>query len=159
MTEVEISKDIVMAATELAIEMGQIHNSITSGQGNIAGFIGELIAVEYYGGLRLPTKDYDILLDGKRIDVKTKRTSVKPKPEYMCSIATTSLHQDCDEYIFVRVKNDMRRAWVLGRISSQDFFENATLFRKGDIEGGNNFVVLQDCYSISISDLQKYNKK
>ena len=56
---------------------------------------------------------------GIKVDVKTKQTTVKPLPHYECSIAKTSSKQDCDWYIFTRVKKDLSVGWFLGAISKE----------------------------------------
>jgi len=94
MIELKVSDKTLLTARDMAEEMGRIHNSITKGQGNIAGFIGELVCLDLLNGRHESTKDYDIILtDGTKLDVKTKRTSVEPKPHYDCSVEALSLHQ------------------------------------------------------------------
>ena len=86
MIEVEVTKDMAAMAQDKTAEMGQLNNSITSGKGNFAGFIGEQIALHIIGGRWENTYEYDIVSDsGMKIDVKTKQTSVKPKKYYECS--------------------------------------------------------------------------
>ena len=67
--------------------MGEIRNSITSGMGNMAGFIGEQVANEVIKGIINNTYDYDIIEDNILWDVKTKRCTSRPRPHYECSIA------------------------------------------------------------------------
>ena len=50
-----------------------LNNSITKGDGNLAGALGEVIVCDYYNGEQKNTYDYDLILKGKKIDVKTKR--------------------------------------------------------------------------------------
>ena len=81
MKEIEISLEMIDKARKKAEEMGVIRNSILRGDGSIAGFIGEQIALQVLGGTWENTYDYDLITpDGKKIDVKTKQTSVKPLP-------------------------------------------------------------------------------
>ena len=155
MLEVRVSDDILLKARDLAEDLGKLHNSITSGQGNVAGFIGELIVADLLNAKRQNTKDYDLVLpDGSTVDVKTKRTSVEPKTHYDCSVARFSLHQQCDKYAFCRVKNDYTVCWFLGLISHDKYFELARELKKGDIDLSNNYTVKADCFNLSIEDLQ-----
>ena len=155
MLEVRVSDDILLQARDLAEDLGKLHNSITSGQGNVAGFIGELIVADLLNAERQNTKDYDLVLpDGSTVDVKTKRTSVEPKTHYDCSVARFSLHQQCDKYAFCRVKNDYTVCWFLGLISHDKYFELARELKKGDIDPSNNYTVKADCFNLSIEDLQ-----
>lgn len=43
MIEVKITGSQIDKAKALAQELGQLNNSITGGQGNLAGFIGEIL--------------------------------------------------------------------------------------------------------------------
>jgi len=46
MIEVVISPKMLVSARDKAADMGRLQNSITNGAGNLAGFIGELIALK-----------------------------------------------------------------------------------------------------------------
>ena len=88
MKEVIIDADTLSTAQKKAEELGVVRKSITHGEGNIAGFIGEYLAKNVYGGEIINTFKYDLVLpDGKRIDVKTKRTGFEPKLDYDCSVS------------------------------------------------------------------------
>ena len=137
-----------------AAEMGKLRNSITSGAGNIAGFIGEAIAQQVLGGKLDNTYDYDLVLDnGTKIDVKTKQTSVKPLPTYDCSIANLNTKQQCDYYAFVRVKNDFTVGWYLGVYSKELYMRDAVFMKKGTVDPSNGYVVKSDCWNLKISKL------
>ena len=154
MQEIKISLDMLDAARQKAKELGKLHNSILKGKGNLAGFIGEQIALSFLGGEWQNTYEYDILLsDGEKVDVKTKQTSVEPLPEYDCSVANYNTKQQCDSYAFVRVKNDFTVGWYLGKIKKDDFLEQAVFMKKGDVAPSNNYRVSADCYNLKIHAL------
>jgi hypothetical protein len=158
MIEVEITQDMKQRAWRKAREMGEINNSITKGEGNIAGFLGEQVANEIIKGDITNTYSYDIVKDGIRYDVKTKRCTSKPKDYYECSIASLQKKQDCDIYIFVRIENingRWKRAWVLGQYYKHKYFEDAKFLKKGQVDGDNNFKVKADCYNIAIKKLKE----
>ena len=156
MIEVVVTNEMLIAAREKAVEMGKIHNSILKGGGNVAGFIGEQIALSVLGGEWSNTYDYDMVSpDGKKIDVKTKQTSVEPLPHYDCSIAKFNTKQDCDAYVFVRVKNDFSVGWYLGTLGKQEYFDNARYLKKGEVDPSNNFTVRANCYNVAISELKE----
>ena len=70
MQEIKISLDMLDAARQKAKELGKLNNSILKGKGNLAGFIGEQIALSFLGGEWQNTYEYDILLsDGEKVDV------------------------------------------------------------------------------------------
>lgn len=154
MIEVEISNEMLIKARDKASEMGQLNNSILRGGGNVAGFLGEVIAAEVLNGMENNTYNYDMILDdGKTVDVKTKQTSVKPKPHYGCTVSKASAKQQCDYYAFVRVKNDFTVGWFLGMMEKDAFLEKAKFWKKGELDTDNNYVVRADCYTLSIAEL------
>ena len=156
MIELPVSDKTLLKAREQAVEMGKLNNSITKGQGNVAGFVGEIITAEILGATQDNTYDYDlVLLNGETVDVKTKRTSVTPLPHYDCSVAKLSTHQQCDNFAFVRVKNDYSVAWFLGMIPRLQYYEVARYMNKGDVDPDNGYVVKSSCYNLSIEDLWK----
>lgn len=159
MIEIKITEDMKKRAWRKARQMGKLHNSITKGDGNIAGFLGEEIANVIVKGLINNTYDYDISKDGKTYDVKTKRCTGEPKDYYKCSVASYNTKQKCDEYIFVRIENvkgKWGRAWVLGYYPKDEYFKKAKFLKRGQRDGDNGFLVKADCYNMAIKDLKKY---
>ncbi len=165
MIEVEITSDILAAARRKAIALGTLRNSITEGDGNLAGFVGEAIANSVINGEISNTYDYDILANGVSYDVKTKRCTSAPAPHYECSVAAFNTKQACDVYVFTRVWFDAqrrprwRRGYILGYMEKQEFYRRARKLNRGDIDPSNNFVVKADCYNIKISDLKQFGVK
>ena len=154
MIEAKITEFHIEKARALAKELGQLKNSITSGEGNLAGFIGEVIVADITGASHRNTYDYDLILpSGKSVDVKTKRTNYPPKDNYDCSVAAFNTKQKCDYYAFVRVKNDLSVAWVLGFYEKSLYFKDAKFYKKGDYDPDNKFTFKADCYNIKISNL------
>ena len=135
--------------------MGKLHNSILRGKGNMSGFIGEQIAFQILDGKWDNTFDYDLVVNDKKVDVKTKQTSVKPLPHYECSIAKLNTKQKCDAYAFVRILNDFSKGWYLGVLTKEDYYDKATFLRKGDVDPSNNYTVKADCYNVRIDELAK----
>ena len=162
MIEIIITEAMKKRAALKAKEMGKLHNSITNGDGNLAGFLGEEIANTLINGEITNTYDYDIIKDNIRYDVKTKRCTSKPKDYYECSVAAYNTRQNCDAYIFVRIENvdgKWGRAWVLGQYPKQEYFNDARFLKRGQKDGDNGFFVKADCYNMLISDLKKIGKQ
>tara|TARA_R110002073_G_C9074053_1_gene546128 strand:+ start:21 stop:524 length:504 start_codon:yes stop_codon:yes gene_type:complete len=153
MIEIEITDDMLSSATQKAEEMGKLNNSILKGKGNIAGFLGEQVALKVLGGEWSNTFDYDIVVGDIKVDVKTKQTTAKPKPFYECSVAKYNTKQRCDAYAFVRVLKDFSKGWYLGAMKKEDYLSKATPLKRGDVDPSNNFTVRADCYNLPISDL------
>lgn len=159
MIEVEVTGEMLLRARDKAAAMGSLRQSITRGQGNLAGFVGEEIALKVLGGTIINDEttwniDYDLVLpNGLTVDVKTKRTSVKPLPHYECSISTY-YKQQCDLYAFVRVHNDMHIGWFLGVYDRVAYYKDCTHYKKGDIDQSNGFKFKADAYNLPISQLK-----
>jgi len=154
MQEVLITEDMINKATDKAKQMGKLNNSITKGQGNISGFIGEEMVLDYINGESMNSYDYDLVLDdGRKVDVKTKRTTVKPQTNYDCSVASFNTKQKCDVYIFCRILNDMTKGWILGYKDKEEYFNEARFMKKNQIDPANNFRVKADCYNVAIENL------
>lgn len=151
----------IKIAREKSLAMGTLKNSITGGEGNLAGFIGELLFCHYIHGTHENTYDYDILKDGVAWDVKTKRCTSPPKDHYECSVAAFNTRQRCDNYCFIRIVYDEQNdiwgnAYLLGWMPKQEYFERAKFLRKGEIDPLNNFRVKADCYNMAIRDLKEF---
>lgn len=143
-------------ASLLAREMGVLRNSIETGRGSMAGFLGEIAAQRVYGGEISHTYEYDLILpDGRTADVKTKRTRTEPLDYYECSVADFNTRQRCDIYIFCRVHYDLTRAWVLGHYDKKKYMEDSRLLRRGEKDGDNGFIVRADCHNMRIDQLEK----
>jgi len=156
MIEIDITKDMIEQCKAKAQDIGRLKNSITKGQGNLAGIVGEYVTHQHLKDSEWQnTYDYDLIENNKNIDVKTKRCSSKPLDNYDCSVAETSLHQGCDEYIFVRILNDLSKAWILGRMGRDAFFKKAKHMKKGQVDKSNNFKVHVNCYNLQIKELDK----
>ena len=163
------TQDMIDRAMARATQMGAIKNSITKGTGNLAGFLGEEAFCAYTGASIVGGKDYDVVLNNEKVEVKTKRRTVAPKPNYDVSVATTSTHQHPDKYAFIslefgktiqklngqKVYKDLKNVWYLGSKDAKEYFEEAAKWNKGDVDKSNDFTTLQDMYNLPISELER----
>lgn len=146
---IEITQEMKTRAFCRATRLGELNNSITKGEGNKAGFLGEdavkqFLKAEYSRGEN--KYNHDLVLNGFEIEVKTKRRTVRPTIHYEVSIAETSTHQNPDYYIFTSVDN--KNVWLLGYISTQEFFARADFIPKGSIDPSNNFTCHRNMYNL-----------
>lgn len=165
MIEIPITKIMLDYANHKAYQLGKLKNSITKGEGNIAGFLGE-IATKMYLNIPYNKEEnsihYDVIHNNIRIDVKTKRTTTTIKPYYETSIANLNTLQDCDDYLFTRVyqptySNMPISVFLLGIYPKDLYFEKARFLSKGDIDGDNNYIVKSDCWNMTIDELYNIN--
>jgi len=142
----------------------RLNNSIRSGQGTMAGCLGEEIFHTTYPFMaRENTSQYDFAYvspSGKVItfDVKTKERTVHPQPYYDCSVNVMNGKQDVDYYVFAQVLDTYEIGWLLGFIKASDYFERATLHLKGSLDPSNRFTFHCDTYNMPISDLREFKK-
>ena len=138
----------------------QLKGSITKGNGNIYGALGEIIIYDMAkkNGLCIVLEsnyDHDLIIEGYKIEVKTKRTSVDPKPNYLCSISAFNTKQKCDFYFFLRIKENLKTGYILGYKNKSDFFEQATFNKKGSLDV-NGWDFKDDCYNLKIENLNQF---
>jgi hypothetical protein len=156
-----ITEDQIGRAKELyPFQNRALNGSITKGNSNIYGAIGEIVVFDFFTkkGLNVvfeSTYDYDMTIENKHIDVKTKRTTVVPKPNYLCSVSAFNTRQKCDYYFFVRVNVNMKECYLLGFKAKDEFFDQATFNKKGS-KDVNDWIFKDDCYNLEILKLNKF---
>lgn len=134
--------------------LGVLKNSVTHGQSNIYGKMGELVAHHVVGGAYVDDRDFDIrLTDARTADVKSKGRAVPPLPHFDCTVSDFNTQQKCDLYIFTSVLKDLSAGWVLGWYPKQEFYQDATFFREGDHDPRNNWTCRADSWSIEATKL------
>lgn len=140
-------------------DMGVLKRSYLSGEGNITGFLGEIISSNILNA-KIANEEkvnynYDLVIPatGVTIDVKTKKTKVKPLPHYECGVMDYNAKtQKCDYYAFVRIRSDYKVAWFLGVKEKYQYIREARFIPKGYLED-NGFKAVTDNYNMPISNL------
>lgn len=156
--EIPIKRVWEQQAEKDAKEMGQLKGSITRGEGNKAGFIGEIVGCGVCQGKRCNTFQHDFLLpNGQKVEVKTKRCSGKPKLHYNCSVCLDNPNQTCDYYLFIRVNYEFTTCWVLGYLPKEEFMKLAFILEDGEldlVDNARGFVAKRDCLNVTIEQLR-----
>ena len=118
MVELSVTTGMILRAEQRAEEMGALNNSITEGEANLEAFIAEQAVSEHLKQRIEDTYDYDLFWAPHghvlTADIKTKRRTKLPSPYFDCHIADTSLHQECDTYIFASIVKTDKKFRVLG---------------------------------------------
>ena len=155
MYEFGIPRRMLQCAQRMGDELGELSDSIRRGEGNVYGFLGELVFSKITGGDQNNTYEWDVVMsDGHTVDVKSKCVTTEPRPHYECSVAARGTHQNCDYYAFVRGLKDCTMAWYLGAMGKQEFLRRATFMEAGVWKDpANGWSPTIDCYNIEISDL------
>lgn len=154
--EVEISEEMLAIAKRKAEKLGELKNSITRGEGNIIGYLGELVAQKVIGGEIKDTRDYDIITeDGVKYDVKTKKCVSPPQQHFECSVTNYNTTQKCDKYIFVRVLKDYSKGYICGELPHDEYYKKATFIQQGQLDPRNKWRALCDCWNVPMTDLNE----
>lgn len=154
--EVEITEEMIKEAEKRAAKLGELKNSITRGEGNLTGILGELVAHKVIGGDIKDTRDYDIITpDNVKWDVKTKRSHGVPLEHFECSITDYNTRQKCDRYVFVRILKDYSKGWVIGELPKEEYFKKATFIQQGQLDARNGWRAKCDCWNVLFTDLNE----
>ena len=131
MIELKVTENQREQAKKLAKEMGSLNHSMLKGDGNIRGFLAEVAYADKFGLEIAHTYNYDLLTkSGKRVDVKSKGGWQVPHPHHWVAVEKR-FEQDCDFYVFVRVRKDLEVVWLLGWMPTLEFRKSAIHFPPG----------------------------
>ena len=136
-----------------------LNNSITNGEGNVAGYIGQLAFIQLFDGSHADTYDYDVIHpELGKVEVKTKRQNVNyVNLNFEGSIADYNPNQDYNHVAFFRVNIDQKKGWFCGFTTKEGFDKVSRNMCKGkvDKESSNNFEVKANCRNIYYSQLSR----
>lgn len=151
MIKIQITPEQIKRAEKLYL-FNKLKNSIKNGEGNLLGAIGEIVAFDYYeqqDKLVIHSGDFnfDLLIDGSKIEVKTMEVNATPKEYHECNVSLFNAEQECDYYLFLNVDSNHSTAYIKGHISKQRFKKIRQLRLKGEKNGSfqykcNTFIVL-----------------
>ena len=137
-----------------------LKNSISKGESQLHGAVGELLVkeflelrenhVDYIGHF-----DYDLICNGKKIDVKTIKTDKEPNDEFNANISAFNHTQQTDFYLWCAVSLDMIYGYVIGYLDKDEFYKIAELKKKGEIDWGD-WVFKSDTYTTKIKNIKKF---
>jgi len=174
MKQIQFNEEMISQAVLKAEQLGKIKNSITGGAGNVAGYLSEIALSEHLRCRNVSCDpgeykyDFDLIKNGKKIEVKTKRRTVDPQHYYEVSIAESSRHQQTDFYAFVSITFAQKTGyginskyyspeslWLCGFMEREQYFKRSRFLQKGDIDESNGFTVKANMFNLPIIDLLK----
>ena len=151
MIKLQITESQIKRAEKL-FSFNKLKNSIKEGEGNLLGAIGEIVAFDYYqeqDKLVIHSGDFnfDLLIDGSKIEVKTMEVNATPKEYHECNVSLYNAEQQCDYYLFLNVDSSHSTAYIKGYVSKERFKKIRQLRLKGEKNGSfeykcDTFVVL-----------------
>lgn len=158
MKTLKASPDTLVTARKMAQRIGVLRNSITNGEGNFIAALGELAVKRLVRGYWVGHYQYDVLSEeGEKLEVKSVKTTVVPKPHYRVHVCAHNDSQDCDYYVFTRVwlRDDGPVVYVLGKLTPAEFFAKAEFRSRGEKEPGTGWEVKEDSWSVRIEELEE----
>ena len=172
------TQEMITSASQKAVALGPLKNSIEEGRANKAGYLGEEAVAAYLNAEIMSSDEgtdkfhYDLILpDGRRAEVKTKRRTAAPEKHYDVSVADTSRFQKPDLYLFVslhfrhmrkenekRIYWDLRDVWLVGQKIPETYFNLATFWPKEKVDPSNGFETSEDMWNVPINELDRVVK-
>jgi hypothetical protein len=151
MIKIKITESQIKRAEKL-FSFNKLKNSIKEGEGNLLGAIGEIVAFDYYQEqdkvvIHSGDFNFDLLIDGSKIEVKTMEVNATPKEYHECNVSLYNAEQQCDYYLFLNVDSSHSTAYIKGYVSKERFKKIRQLRLKGEKNGSfeykcDTFVVL-----------------
>lgn len=141
-------------------EFGVLRDSFTKGKGNVYGALGEIVTRDLFVSKGHTVElvqeyEYDLIVDGCKVDVKTKRTSVTPEQHFNASVCAKNTRQSCDVYLFTRVLDDLSTCFLLGWMTRAEFFTRSFFLCKGE-KDRYGWTVHEDCFNVPIESLSPF---
>ena len=157
MIKINITEEQRRRAEEL-YGFNVLNGSVTEGEGNKVGSLGEIIVLDYYKDYSkyAGEYDYDLLIKGKKVDVKSKKQNVPPNPSHKANIFAWNTTQKRDYYCFVAIHSNLKVGWIIGWKEKEAFFKEAIFRKKGEVDTtGTNvgWTFKSDCYCLTVADL------
>lgn len=134
--------------------------SVTEGRARIFGFLGEELFKRLYPKAEhCDTYDFDFLLDGWSIDVKSTSSISAPLGSHYTNIYDWNLSQKCQIYIFCTILKDFSKAFFTGWLFKNEFFAKASHIKKGDrINNNPRFICRADSHQVRNDSLNPLTK-
>lgn len=136
-----------------------LNNSITEGESQIYGALGEVMVMDFLRSLNKPVQyigsyDYDLEINGKKIDVKTIKTDKEPTNDFNANISAFNTRQKTDFYLWCSVAESMKYGYIIGYLEKDEFYRVAELKKKGEIDFGS-WVFKSDTYTTKVKNIKK----
>ena len=144
--------------------LGQRGHADGSPEEQLIGILGENTICDV---LELPLMNsqgydggYDIVLNGKNVDIKTMGRTVYPKSNYVNNLVAMQLKNSSDIYLFCSYHKHNYELTLCGWIDKKNFKKKAKLYKDGQIRyryDGTTFKTKSDLYEIENKLLNPIN--
>lgn len=158
MIKINITDQQIIEAQKL-YNFKALNNSITEGESQIYGALGEVMVMDFLRSLNKPVNyigsyDYDLEINGKKIDVKTIKTDKEPTNDFNANISAFNTRQQTDFYLWCSVAESMKYGYIIGYLEKDEFYRLAELKKKGEIDFGS-WVFKSDTYTTKVKNIKK----
>ena len=160
--EIELTDECLNKAIEYSKDR-VYKRSMRGEEGTRVGAIGEAVLVDYLRDHNMEVIDkrkstrYDLLVNNKRVEVKTKDRTVAPKPFYECSVPSYNhSHQIPDWFYFISLYREgkvFKKAYLLGGMTYQQLSQEGVKMNKGEVDERNGWLCRESCININIEKL------
>ena len=171
MIELKLNKQIWDETNKRADALPIFKNSHRALAANQVGCLGEVIVewwlkfeeIDFTPELTETTHDYRLAF-GTTFDVKTKDRTVKPRPDYDCSIPLYNHeHQQPDYYVFVSLQRNKSNpsessaryhtAYILGGLNQHQLGIHGKEWKKGEVDPSNGTKFWTACKNVKVNQL------
>lgn len=165
MIEIAVSDEIRALARSMAKphekQYASNKDSIRSGAGHYYAKIGEILVAKQFGWQHADNYNTDCITpDGRKVEVKVKQRNVKPRGNYLASVAAANTRQRCDDYLFCSTIKD-HTCYIIGIIPKVEFLVRATFRKEGEYDPdsppGQDWYFKADCYNLPYDQLKQIN--
>jgi len=101
---------------------------------------------------------WDITVQGKKVDVKTIRTSYSIKSDYNVDLSSAQASLESDIYAFVFYNEKKERFTIVGALPRDEYLKKAVLKREGENERSGKFAYSCDTFVVKVSELLPIEK-
>jgi len=173
MIPVSITREMIERMKERVNTVRSFNGSTLNNKGKIYGFLGEeMFLGTFLHSNRTETFDYDLTLEGCKVDVKTKLYDHAMKPYYHLGIDAKAVNQKTEFYAFCQILAPYRlinnsiqeilshpyeRGFILGYLTKNDFFKKARFYKKGEPDDDNGTVYRDDYYCFHVDQLCQFD--
>jgi hypothetical protein len=161
MIKLKITPEIIQKAESKLLNLRKKNNSFMDGERELNGLIGQILACEYLQAEDHSTTRYDLIKNGKTIDVKTKTRSVEPRlnAHFRCHVPKHCCEEKkCDYFVFVGLEKSLNFGWLLGKLTWESFKEKAEFCPQGTLDPYSNekfpLIFKASEYSVFIDELE-----
>lgn len=166
MLNLKLNKEVFKQSLKFGQEnnLGQRGHADGSPEEQLIGILGENTICDV---LELPLMNsqgydggYDIVLNGKNVDIKTMGRTVYPKSNYVNNLVAMQLKNSSDIYLFCSYHKKDYVLTVCGWTTKDMFKQKAKLYKEGETRtrfNGTSFKSKSDLYEIENKDLLPIN--